>query len=140
MTGRIIKQTGGFYYVDTAEKVVECRAPGKEPFRGGGTYLNLFDAHPPFQIDGNFCACAGMAEMLLQSQEGCLHLLPALPEKWANGEVKGLRARGGYTVDICWEQGRLKQARITADHPGVLTLHNGNTFPHQAGETILING
>lgn len=100
------------------------------------TLPNLLDNHPPFQIDGNFGAAAGIAQMLLQSHEGKLRLLPALPENWHSGRVRGLRAKGGYEVDLSWTQGHLNEATITAGTDGVLRLSDGRSIKHKAGDRI----
>jgi alpha-L-fucosidase 2 len=96
-------------------------------YPNGRTFPNLFDAHPPFQIDGNFGVTAGIAEMLMQSdpitdKAPAIHLLPALPTAWSEGEISGLKARGGYEVGMAWEAGSLTKATIKAEHDGTLRL------------------
>ena len=109
---------------------------------GKSTLPNLFDNHPPFQIDGNFGGTAGIAEMLVQSHNR-IHLLPALPEAWTEGSVRGLRARDGLTVDITWENGALKSSNITSNHAGKLEIqyqHLTRVVELQAGQNIHLNG
>ena len=128
-------------------KLLTAVAPEKSRYpnysRGGGTYPNLFDAHPPFQIDGNFGGTAGVCEMLMQSSmasgQCSIELLPALPEAWKDGKVSGLCARGGYEVSFEWKGGYVRDCSIKARKSGTVTLiYNGQqkTLKLKAGQTM----
>lgn len=111
---------------------------GPDRRQGGGTYPNLLDAHSPFQIDGNFGGTAGVAEMIIQSSPSAITLLPALPSQWASGNVKGLKARGGFETDFTWENGRVKSLTLRSTTGGKTTLKaNGLSIPvdMKPGET-----
>ncbi|WP_308365681.1 MULTISPECIES: glycoside hydrolase family 95 protein [unclassified Microbulbifer] len=99
----------------------------------GGTYPNMFDAHPPFQIDGNFGFTAGIAEMLAQSHDGAVHLLPALPQAWPEGEVRGLVMRGGFVLDMRWDKGQVSYLKVLSRLGGNLRLRSHAPLP-QAGD------
>jgi alpha-L-fucosidase 2 len=101
-------------------------ATGTNYANGGGSYANLFDAHPPFQIDGNFGGLSGMCEMLLQSQTGEISLLPALPDAWGEGSISGLKARGNFTVNMNWKNKRIVTAVVLSNVGGLCTLRSAN--------------
>jgi alpha-L-fucosidase 2 len=111
--------------------------------KGAGSFVNLFDAHPPFQIDGNFGGAAGLAEMIVQSHQGYIDLLPALPNAIPTGEIKGLLARGGYELDLKWNEGKLTDLVIKAKADGNCQVHyagKSKTLITKAGETYKLNG
>ena len=104
---------------------------------GGGTYNNLFDAHPPFQIDGNFGCTSGITEMLMQSSEGAVHLIPALPDNFKDGMVSGLKARGGFTIEeMIWKEGGLVLLRMTSNLGGNLRLRVPNEMKFESGKSL----
>jgi alpha-L-fucosidase 2 len=108
---------------------------GTDYANGGGTYLNLFCAHPPFQIDGNFGGTSGIAEMLLQSQDGVINLLPALPDVWATGEVKGLKARGGFEIDMTWKDKKITRIIVKSAFGGNCRLKLPNALTNAKLQT-----
>lgn len=114
-------------------KVVEGRG---ENYDGGGSYVNLFCAHPPFQIDGNFGGLSGMTEMLIQSHNEEVHLLPALPSAWQNGQVKGLCARGGFVVDMDWKNGKLVKGKLYSKLDNACMLRTSSPIKVSGVKTV----
>jgi alpha-L-fucosidase 2 len=112
-------------------------APMETSGQNGGTYPNLFDAHPPFQIDGNFGCTSGIAEMLVQSHEGAVHILPALPDAWPDGKVTGLVTRGAFVVDIAWKNGKVKTVRVTSKLGGNFRIRSYNQIGNKSKGIVL---
>ncbi|WP_086949106.1 glycoside hydrolase N-terminal domain-containing protein [Sphingobacterium sp. JB170] len=118
------------HYIDPREQ--------RGQMSGGGAYPNLFDAHPPFQIDGNFGATAGITEMLMQSHASEIHLLPALPDRWPQGYISGIRARGNFSVNIKWNEGKLHAASIHSGNGGVCRVRSWQPLVVRHNETEVI--
>jgi alpha-L-fucosidase 2 len=107
----------------------------------GGSYPNLFSAHPPLQIDGNFGGAAGIIEMLMQSHQGYIELLPALPEQWPDGKLSGLRARGGFEIDMEWKDREIARLKIRSAAGKRLQLKTGKEIlelPTEPGEILTL--
>jgi len=132
---------GNHAYKMMTDQIKLVGRPGSP--KGGGTYANMFDAHPPFQIDGNFGFTSGLTEMMLQSQDGAIHLLPAMPDVWKAGKVTGLRARGGFEIkSLEWENGKVVKAVLVSKIGGQcrirsyseLSLEDGTQLAKASGE------
>lgn len=120
-----------------AYKLIQNQLTPLDTMGGGGTYNNLFDAHPPFQIDGNFGCTSGITEMLMQSSDGAVHLIPALPYNFKNGMVSGLKTRGGFIIeDMIWENGELVSVTITSTLGGNLRLRTPNEIIAKSGKKL----
>jgi alpha-L-fucosidase 2 len=131
-------QDGDHAYALIASLITPVRE--RQVSEGGGLYPNLFDAHPPFQIDGNFGLTSGIVEMLLQNHEGDIHLLPSLPAVWPTGSINGLRTRGGFVVDLVWEGRVLTRAIVQATRAGVARIRYGGQtreYRLRAGERVV---
>jgi len=113
---------GNHAYKLIREQLKLTGVEGTNYANGGGTYPNLFDAHPPFQIDGNFGGTSGITEMLVQSHDGLVNILPAIPDDWPSGEVKGMKARGGFEVDVNWANGKITQLTIRSQQGGLCRI------------------
>lgn len=123
------------------QKLLSYVDPRPRQPKHGGTYPNLFDAHPPFQIDGNFGGTAGVCEMLMQSNNGVIELLPALPEQWPTGQISGLKARGGFEIGFTWKDGKVIRIELSNSKGGKVHLKyngRGKTFKLKKGKTRVI--
>ncbi len=143
---RLLDGNHAYKLIENQLSLTHERDVSYEPKLGGGTYANLFDAHPPFQIDGNFGCTAGIAEMLMQSQDPVIQLLPALPDYWKEeGRISGLVARGGFVIDMEWHAGKVTRLEVTSRLGGQLQIAGPGlkkTLKKQtkAGQTYLLIG
>ncbi len=141
---RLLDGNHAYKLIENQLSLTHERDVSYEPKLGGGTYANLFDAHPPFQIDGNFGCTAGIAEMLMQSQDSVIQLLPALPDYWKDeGRISGLVARGGFVIDMEWKDGKVSRLEVTSRLGGLLQIAGPGlkkTIRRQtkAGQTYLL--
>ncbi|HKL71795.1 MAG TPA: glycoside hydrolase family 95 protein [Marinilabiliaceae bacterium] len=134
---RLLDGNHAFELMQEQIKLVGRDGSNRAVFERGGTYPNMFDAHPPFQIDGNFGFTSGLTEMLMQSHDGAVHLLPALPDVWPNGQIKGLRARGGFEIiELEWEKHQIKKLVVKSTLGGNLRLRASNELKVKANGAL----